>query len=448
MADRYSLPNPPAGGSVGKRIPRTSAPEAPGTSGTPVIRATGADDAEATRASAGSAPSGTAPSGASGSASSRPAGAAAPSLLGKGLPTTSGVRRTGRPTTPQRTTPPLSNRPVHKPLRHAGPIPTKQGHRRYWVILGSLIAAALLFSWGNLAWDNPMPIGSDGFWKIAQLRAENVAIVIVVAFCQGVATVAFQTATNNRIITPSIMGFESLYSLVQTAAVFAFGAAGVVIVQGPAQFVFQVILMIGFSALLYGWLLTGKRGNIQIMLLVGIVIGGGLGSITTFMQRLLTPSEFDVLTARLIGSIANADSTYLLIGLPFVALAGGGLWFFSTRLNVLALGRDTAMNLGVNYQRQTMIVLLCVSVLMAVSTSLVGPMTFFGFLVAMIAYQLADTHDHRYVFPMAWAVGVTVLAGAYFVLKNIFYAAGAVSIIIELVGGTFFLVYILRKGRL
>ncbi|WP_349829101.1 iron chelate uptake ABC transporter family permease subunit [Brevibacterium litoralis] len=382
------------------------------------------------------------------------ASAAAPSTstgrepLPTGRPATTGTRATGRLTTPTRTTTPLSNRPVHKPVRHAGPIPTRTGHRRYWFTLGGLVLAGLLFSWLNLAWDNPMPVGSEGFWKIAQLRAENVVIVVVVAFCQGVATVAFQTATNNRIITPSIMGFESLYSLVQTAAVFVFGATGVVLAQGPVQFVFQVFLMVGASALLYGWLLTGKRGNIQVMLLVGIVIGGGLGSITTFMQRLLTPSDFDVLTARLIGSIANADSTYLFIGLPFVALAGGALWISSTRLNVLALGRDTAMNLGVNYRRQTMLVLLCVSVLMAISTSLVGPMTFLGFLVAMIAYQLADTHDHRYVFPMAWAVGVVLLAGSYFVLKHVFYAEGSVGIIIELVGGTFFLVYVLRKGRL
>src|SRR5690606_15956946 len=108
----------------------------------------------------------------------------------------------------------------------------------------------------------------------------------------------FQTVTNNRIITPSIMGFESLYRVVQTGAVFLLGISGVVALQGVPQFLLQVALMVGFSLLLYGWLLSGKYGNLQIMLLVGIVIGGGLGSVSTFMQRLLTPSEFDVLTAR------------------------------------------------------------------------------------------------------------------------------------------------------
>ncbi len=68
--------------------------------------------------------------------------------------------------------------------------------------------------------------------------------------------------------------------------------------------------------LLYGWLLSGKYGNMQVMLLVGIILGGGLGSVSAFMQRLLTPSEFDVLTAKLFGSISNAEVAYLPLAVP------------------------------------------------------------------------------------------------------------------------------------
>ena len=52
------------------------------------------------------------------------------------------------------------------------------------------------------------------------------------------------------------------------------------------------------------------------------------------------------------------------------------------------------------------------------------------------------------MFAMAWLVGFVVLGGAYVVLKHVFYAAGSVGIIVEIVGGTFFLVFLLRKGRL
>lgn len=332
--------------------------------------------------------------------------------------------------------------------RHVGSHPSAKATRRYWFILVGLGCAAILIAFGLVAWDNPMPVGSDGFWRIAKLRATNLVIIVVVAFCQGIATVSFQTVTYNRIITPSIMGFESLYRVVQTGAVYLFGVAGVTMIQGMWQYILQVALMVGFAAFLYGWLLSGRYGNLHIMLLVGIILGGGLGAIATFMQRMLSPTEFDILTARLIGSIANADATYLTIAVPLAGTAGVLLWLAARKLNVLSLGRDVAINLGVPHRRQTILVLLLVSVLMAVSTSLIGPMTFFGFLVAMIAYQLSGTHDHRYIFPMAWLTGFVALGGAYFVLRNIFYAQGAVGIIIEIVGGTFFLVYIMRKGHL
>lgn len=307
---------------------------------------------------------------------------------------------------------------------------------------------AVGFAVGILVWDNPVPFGTDGFWRITQMRGTSIVVMAIVAFCQAVATVSFQTVTENRIITPSIMGFEALFVAVQTGAVYFLGVAGLVAMQGTAQFVMQIALMVGLSLLLYGWLLSGRYANLQVMLLIGIIIGGGLGSVATFMQRLLTPSEFDVLTAQMFGSISNADPEQLPIAIPLCLVAGILLWANAKRLNLLALGKDVTMNLGVNHRRELIRVLLLVSILMAVSTALVGPMTFLGFLVATLAYQFADTYDHRFIFPISVLTGFVVLAGATFIMKNLFYAQGVVSIIIEFVGGTLFLIVILRKGRL
>ncbi len=184
------------------------------------------------------------------------------------------------------------------------------------------------------------------------------------------------------------------------------------------------------------------------MLLVGIIVGGGLRSISTFMQRLLTPSDFDILTARMFGSISNADASYLPIAIPLMLVAGGMLWVQSRRLNVMSLGRDAAVGLGLNYKAELMKALFLVSLLMAVSTALVGPMTCLGYLMATLAYQFSETYDHRRIFPIAVLIGFVVLSGAYFIMKHVFYAQGVVSIIIELVGGTVFLIVLLRKGRL
>ncbi|WP_313816320.1 iron chelate uptake ABC transporter family permease subunit [Citricoccus sp.] len=336
----------------------------------------------------------------------------------------------------------------NRPKRQSGPFGEPKLRRRYLWLVGGLLALAALATYGNLAWDNPMPPGSEGFWIIAQLRVESIVVMLVVAVCQAVATVSFQTATNNRIITPSIMGFESLYTLVQTAAVFFFGVAGVTMVVGLPQFFLQAGLMVVFAVLLYSWLLSGRFGNMHIMLLVGVVLGGGLGALSTFMQRVLDPNEFDVLTARLFGNISNAQTEYLPYAIPIVVVCASVLFIRARRLNVMSLGQDATNNLGLNHRRETMIVLTLVAILMAMTTSLVGPMTFLGFLVATLAYQFTDTYDHRLILPVAVLIGYTILSVAYFVLRNIFYAEGAVTIIIELVGGLVFLIVIMRKGRL
>ena len=320
--------------------------------------------------------------------------------------------------------------------------------RRYWMILALLVLLAPAICYGILAWGNPASPGSPGFWRIAQLRATSVAVILVVAWCQGLATVAFQTITNNRIITPSIMGFESLYRLVQTSIVFFFGVTGLTSMNSTGQYLMQVGLMVALAALLYGRLLQRENTNIHQTLLLGIVIGTGFGGLSTYMQNLLNPSAFDILSARLIGNISNADASQLTIALPLALAAGGLLLALSRTLDVLGLGRDAAVGLGVDHRRSSLMILMLAAVLMAVSTSLVGPLSFLGFLVAMTAYQLSDTHEHRFVLPMAWLVGVVILGGAYFPLRHIFYATGSVGIIIEAVGGTFFLIHLLRKGRL
>ncbi|GLI29816.1 MULTISPECIES: iron chelate uptake ABC transporter family permease subunit [Brachybacterium] len=330
----------------------------------------------------------------------------------------------------------------------SGAFPDGASQRRYWIVLAVLVVLAAGAALGLLAIGNPMPVGSRGFWLIAEMRVTSLVVMAVVAICQAVATITFQTVTNNRIITPSIMGFESLYTVIQTAAVYTLGVAGVVALQGPGQFLAQVAAMVGLSVLLYGWLLRGRYANIQVMLLVGIIMGGGLGAVSTFMQRLLSPSEFDVLSARLFGSVTNASAEYLPFAIPLVIVATTLIWLNARTLNVIAMGRDVCINVGVDHGRQTIYSLVLVSVLMAVSTALVGPMTFFGFLVATLTYQLAGTHDHRRLLPLGALTGFVVLAGAYFVMNHVFYAQGVVSIIIELVGGTVFLVVIMRKGRL
>ncbi|MDK8496738.1 iron chelate uptake ABC transporter family permease subunit [Corynebacterium marquesiae] len=324
----------------------------------------------------------------------------------------------------------------------------KLTRKKYWITLACVWGLALACAFAWLAYDNPMQFGTRKFWLIAQRRADALIAMAIVAVCQAMATVAFHTVTNNRILTPSIMGFESLYVAINTATIFFLGAAGLNDARTLPTFLSQMALMVGLSLVLYSWLLTNNKHNMHAMLLVGVVIGGGLGSLSTFMQRILTPSEFDVLTARLFGSINNAESDYYPIVIPIVAMVAALLLLNARTLNAISLGCDVSTNLGVNHKGHAIYTLILVSLLMATTTALVGPMTFLGFLVATLAYQFTDTYDHRFIFPMAIGLAFLLLTAAYFLMRHVFAAQGVVSIIIELVGGCAFLFIILRKGRL
>ena len=333
-------------------------------------------------------------------------------------------------------------------MRTAKAFRSKKEERHYWILLITLIILGLLASYGLLLYKNPVPIDSPSFIPVVRRRMVAIVSMALAAVCQSLSTVAFQSITNNKVITPSLLGFEALYTTIQTSTVFFFGAGTLISLSGRGSFVFQVVAMLVMSLILYGWLLSGKYGDLQLMLLVGIIIGTGLRSLSTFMRRLLAPSEFDILQARLFGSVNNADSDYFIIAIPIVIIATVLLFGLSKRLNVVSLGKDVSTSLGVNHKSTVIYTLILISLLMSVSTALVGPLTFFGFLTATLSYQVAETYDHRYIFPMALAIGFLVLTGAYFIMNHVFNAQGVVSIIIEMFGGITFLILILRKGRL
>ena len=337
----------------------------------------------------------------------------------------------------------------HNKERSAKAFRSKKEAKRYWILLISLFVLGLLATYGLLVYKNPVPIDSPSFLPVVRRRMVAVGAMIIAAICQSLATVAFQSSTNNRIITPSLLGFEALYTTIHTSIMFFFGATVFIGFTGSVEsFLFQVIIMVVMCLILYGWLLSGKYGNLQLMLLVGVIIGTGLRSVSTFMRRLLAPSEFDILQARLFGSVNNADAKYFPIVIPIVLITAILIFVYSKKLNVLSLGKSASTSLGVDNQKGTIYMLILVSILMSISTALIGPLTFYGFLVVTLTYQAVRTYDHRYLFPMALVVGFLIITAAYFVMYHIFRAQGVVSIIIEMFGGIVFLIVLLRRGSL
>jgi len=275
-------------------------------------------------------------------------------------------------------------------------------------------------------------------------RVNRVLTMVLVAYAVGVSTVLFQTITDNRILTPSIMGFDALYMLIQTVLVFVIGSTGVAALGDGTRFGAELVLMVAFSWLIYRWLFTGSGRSLHLVLLVGIVFGTVFRGISSLLQRLLEPSEFMVLQDAMFASFGNVDVGLLRLSALLIGLATLVVVAMRRHLDVLALGRDTAVSLGVDHTRVVTGVLVVCSVFVGVCTALVGPITFFGLIVANVAYALCRNFRHRHVLPMAVLLGVVALVGGQVVLEQVFAFDTALSIVIEFVGGVLFLVMLLR----
>jgi iron complex transport system permease protein len=287
----------------------------------------------------------------------------------------------------------------------------------------------------------------DALALLVPMRAERVATMVLVGVAIAVSTVLFQTVTENRILTPSIMGFDALYALIQTAAVFFLGATTVNGLAPPLRFAVEVAAMLVFSFLLFRWVFGGSRRSLYLVVLVGIVFGVLFRSLATFMQRVIDPNEYLIVQDRLFASFNAVDPTLLAVCAGVVVAASAWVWSRRRELDVLALGRANAVTLGLDHQRSTMAVLVVCALLVSVSTALVGPITFFGLLVANLAYLVAGTHRHAYVLPAASLLAVITLVGGQAVLEHVFGLDTVLSVIVEFVGGIVFIMLLVRGGR-
>lgn len=279
------------------------------------------------------------------------------------------------------------------------------------------------------------------------LRLKKLAAITLVSYSVGYSAVVFQTITGNKILTPSVMGLDSLYLFVQTVIVFFFQAKTLAALQGNMNFLISVAVMVGLSWMLYLLLFQGDQKNIYFLLLAGMVFGRLFGGMASFMQVLLDPNEFEVLQGKMFASFTSINTGLLSISAVICIICFLMTWRDNKTLDVLALGADTAVGLGVDYQRLVRKHLMVVSVLISVSTALVGPITFLGLLVVSLARQLMDTYRHNDLAKGACLLSMCFLIYGLFLVEKVFAMGTTLSVIINFTGGIYFLYFMIRQAK-
>ena len=306
------------------------------------------------------------------------------------------------------------------------------------LVIGLGVVAAIFIAL-YLSWNMSVVIWPFRLGKLVSL--------ILIAYTIAVSTVLFQTVSNNRILTPSIMGFDQLYILIQTVVVYFVGSTVIYGVSDEVRFIAVALILTLFSTSLFTWLFSGTIKGLHMTLLIGVVFGGLFFSLRMLLQLQLNPDEAVNLTDVMFANFNRFNTNLIGIAVIIVVIVSLIGWRMRYLFDVLALGRDMAINLGVDYKQAVTRILVLVSIMVAVSTALVGPVTFFGLLVASLAYQFTPTAKHMSVLPVAILLSIIFLVGGQFILEQLFNMASRLSFIIEFVGGIVFLT-LLIKGKL
>ncbi|MNI04105.1 Iron(3+)-hydroxamate import system permease protein FhuB [compost metagenome] len=293
-----------------------------------------------------------------------------------------------------------------------------------------------------------MTIDAGGHWDyILPRRGKKLFAILLTGTAIAFSTVVFQTITNNRILTPSIIGLDSLYMLIQTVIVFLIGGTSLTMMSKNLRFMMAVGLMVLFAILLYRMLFRREGRNIYHLLLIGLIFGTFFSSLSSFLQKLIDPNEFLVIQDKMFASFNNVNSDILLLATVGVLLSVLYFFKYAKYLDVLSLGRDHAVNLGVSYEFVVKRMLIVVAVLISISTALVGPITFLGLLVANVAYQFLNTYRHKTLILGASLISFIALTAGQLIVERVFTFSTSLSVIINFIGGVYFIYLLLKENK-
>ena len=285
------------------------------------------------------------------------------------------------------------------------------------------------------------------FRYILSLRIPTLAVMLIAAFAIGSASIIFQSIINNRIVTPCLLGMNSMYTLVHTAVIFLAGSGSILATNSNLSFAVDLIVMAVAATFIYSFMFKKTGNNVLYVLLIGTVLSSFFGSIQSTMIRVMDPNEYDALLTTLVADFSNVNVEVIV----FAAVLLVGLAIFLRKdlmlLDVITLGKDQAINLGVDYDRTIRRLLLGVVLCIAVATAMVGPISFLGLIIANLARQLLKTHKHSQLITGSALMGMLAIIAGQLVSQHVFSYAVPISTFITIGGGIYFLyLLLLKKG--
>ena len=283
---------------------------------------------------------------------------------------------------------------------------------------------------------------------ILQRRLLKLLIMVIVSCAIPISTISFQTVVQNRFLTPGVLGIESLFVFIQSGLYYFESLVGVKVEQSVIIYSVTIAIQIGLLLLL----MNASKGmillNFKVLLLLTMSFSMLLRNASTFLQVLMDPNEFDKLQSSLYPSFQKMNAQPMMIGVAIGLFVLLMMVFYRLRhqLDALHLGVDGAKMLGINTKRLSNVVIVVVIIMTSLSTILVGPLQFLGFMIANLTYQLTKEYKHGVLWLFSAVLGLVIVLAAQLIVERIFLLTIPISVFIEGIGGVLYLI-LLVKGE-
>jgi ferric hydroxamate transport system permease protein len=270
---------------------------------------------------------------------------------------------------------------------------------------------------------------------------------VLVGVALGVAGAGLQSLARNPLASPDTLGVNAgAYLAVVTFAAFGISlptlpAGGVAFLGGLAA----AVLVLGLSA-------GGTAGPTRLIL-AGSAVAMALAGVTTLLM-LLYKEETVRTFAWGAGTLVQTDLVAVQQMAPIVALGIFAAMMLAPKLDILALGDDTASVLGVRVRRTRVWITLVTVLLSAAAVTVAGPVGFVGLvapvLVRLIAPLVPGLMRHRVLLPLSGIAGILVVLASDVVLRAILGGQAGVEIptgIMTMLVGAIVLIWLARRFR-
>jgi iron complex transport system permease protein len=286
----------------------------------------------------------------------------------------------------------------------------------------------------------------DAILSIVSRKSIQMLAMIVSAILISSTALVFQTLTHNRILTPSLIGFDAIFISVQTAIVFFFTSSSIIYLNPYINFLVASGFMIFISLSLYKLILKNNRNHIIFLLLVGMVLSTFSRSLASFLQNIMDPEEFQSLTIRTEVSITNMNTTIIGIALPVMVVIIILLIREFKHYDVMSLGESQAISLGVSYSKKMNVGLIYIALAMSISTAMIGPISFLGLIAVNAAREMLKDYKHFPLFIASSLVAIIFLVLGQGIIAETGYLT-TVTVLISMVGGAYMIYLILKENQ-